>query len=213
MREIDKQLLYAILKGRCAEIDNLLERGADVNCICDEELHNTKTRMLANTPEMAVELGETPIMVAAAYGQLAVMKLLVSHGADIHYQTEQQRTALLTAAYNDFKEGVKYLLEQGADINQVNDEKYNALMLATDAYLNNKIFNSKVISFELIEFLIKKGIDLDWVNQYQVTALEKVRLQDYVLHEHMKKIIQSKNDHVHLCKMINNNTDVETIEF
>ncbi len=78
--------------------------------------------------------GKTPLMVAAQYGYLDSVKLLLENGADINKQTMKEdeycsefarnlcinhgeRSALMYAAQEGQYEVIKYLLSQGADIN------------------------------------------------------------------------------------------------
>ena len=77
--------------------------------------------------------GKTPLMVAAQYGYLDSVKLLLENGADINKQTFEdedcgeydkhlcinhgKRSALMYAAQEGQYEVVKYLLAKGADVN------------------------------------------------------------------------------------------------
>ena len=75
--------------------------------------------------------GKTPLMLAAQYGYLDSVKLLLANGADINRQTAEancwgeedgfciahgKRTALMYAAQEGQFDVVKYLVEQGADV-------------------------------------------------------------------------------------------------
>ena len=60
----------------------------------------------------------SPLLSAASKGQLAVVKMLVEHGANLDYQHPVTKlTALAHAAYDGNEEMVKYLLEKGANPN------------------------------------------------------------------------------------------------
>jgi hypothetical protein len=68
--------------------------------------------------------GQTPLHLAAAGGQLTMIKLLLGKCANIEARTVATgRTALLLAAFRGHGEAVKLLLEHGADVdNQDNHE-------------------------------------------------------------------------------------------
>lgn len=81
--------------------------------------------------DYANEFGKTPLMLAAQYGYLESVKLLLKNGANINRQTNDsecfgesdilcikhgKRSALMYAAQEGQYDMVKYLLEQGADI-------------------------------------------------------------------------------------------------
>jgi ankyrin repeat protein len=118
-------------------IKKLLAHGADVNA-----------RMKANTERRVVfrgqwvnEEGETAFVRAAESSDLAVMRLLLDHGADPSIQTAVKVTALQVAAgigwvegltyewsEQDNVEAVKMLLAMGADPNAQADTGRTALM-------------------------------------------------------------------------------------
>lgn len=214
MRDIDRRLFSATIKGDCETVNELLRAGADVNCVCDEDFYNVDGAETAFCiPRMAVSLGDTPLMVSAAYCRMAAMQLLLDSGADINYLSDSQTSALLVAAKNNCLECVELLLERGANINQVDDERYSALMIAIDAYVNVRLFSPELLGFEMIELLIAKGIDIGMKNQYGDTALEKARFQDYEIFERMKKVIDER-EYRHLCGLFaGHEQPLETLEF
>jgi ankyrin repeat protein len=62
--------------------------------------------------------GITPLMRAAARGQLGEMNGLLAKGADVNARTTEQRvTALMFAAYFGHADAVKALLAKGAQLN------------------------------------------------------------------------------------------------
>jgi hypothetical protein len=86
--------------GRSIEIvQMLLDRGADVNG------RGTGLRD-----------GWTPLMEAAAVGNVDTMKLLLDRGADIEAQTAEGSTALTIAAYNGRQAAATWLADQGANL-------------------------------------------------------------------------------------------------
>jgi len=124
----------------------LLEKGADPNYrIAWKEMPMTKSLgTTRNPPNINLGrhylsfVGATPFYSAARNGDIAMMRLLVAHGADPKMKTEVGVTPLMAAACLDYYEGetpgpltgvpeaerleaVKYALELGNDINAVTD--------------------------------------------------------------------------------------------
>lgn len=74
---------------------------------------------------------ETPLHVAATFGHVESMKLLLDYGAVVGAQFGRRRlTALHLAAEEDFFECVKLLLDAGANINCLNVDDQTPLHLA-----------------------------------------------------------------------------------
>jgi ankyrin repeat protein len=74
---------------------------------------------------------ETPLMYAAAAGQLEIVKRLIGKGANISAMTTYvDKTALHFAAENGHEEVVAYLLQSGAQAGQQSREGFTAFMLA-----------------------------------------------------------------------------------
>jgi len=115
----------------------LLNRGADANARAKD---NTLTRTIF-TMQWFYENGATPFVRAAQSSDVALMKLLLEHGADPFIATENGDTALTAAAGIGWVEGVTYerspqenldavrmLLDLGLDPNRANKEGRTALM-------------------------------------------------------------------------------------
>jgi ankyrin repeat protein len=84
--------------------------------------------------------GQTPFVRAALSGDIAVMRLLLEHGADSNIATTQGTTALMAAAginwipgqtYShseaEYVDAVKLCLERGADVNATNSLGFTAM--------------------------------------------------------------------------------------
>ncbi len=104
-------LHYAVRGGKIPLIQLLLERGADPNALDEEGLtplvHLTKTRSKADP--------------------MAVIDLLVRHGAGINARDEGQNTLLHFFAKRGNAKAVRWLLDRGADRNARNQNGKSAL--------------------------------------------------------------------------------------
>jgi ankyrin repeat protein len=142
----------------------LIERGANLNART-KEIPPFKRHFLKGTGSLSwVDLtGQTPFVTAALSGDVAVMRLLLEHGADPKIPTIEGTTALMAAAgidwvfYQTYDEGPKALLEavqlcyeQGMDVNAVNSMGLTALHGAANRG-----------SDDIIRFLVDKGAKLD----------------------------------------------------
>jgi uncharacterized protein len=124
-------------EGLFSAIRLILERGADVNARIGEktEIHSYLTPIWLKEP------GATALLRAAFGGDLAVMKLLLAHGADPNIATKDNTTPLMALSgvgyfegfIHDFGteeesvEGMKLLVALGAQVNAVNDSGVSAL--------------------------------------------------------------------------------------
>jgi len=75
--------------------------------------------------------GSTPLIVAATYGQIEAVRLLIEKGADINTKNNNGSTALHAAAFLAHPEIVKLLLDKGADVNARNNRGETAIYIAT----------------------------------------------------------------------------------
>ena len=106
------ELLQAARDGDLAEVERLLEAGADVN--------------------LQGDYGGTALMAAAARGYTEMAELLISAGADVNLQSDYGWTALMVASKYGYTEIVEMLINAGADVNAQNDWGNTALMNAAD---------------------------------------------------------------------------------
>lgn len=99
-RLLEFNMFYAIQKRNIKEVEAILKTGdLDLNPYPTEERTNS------------------PLINAVFYGNLEIIELLVSYGADINSQQFNGAPAMLTAFVSQDWDAAEYLLEQGADVN------------------------------------------------------------------------------------------------
>ena len=80
-----------------------------------------------------VFFGWTPLLSAASKNQLAVVKILAEHGADLNYRHPiTKMTSAAHAAYEGNNELLEYLLQKGADPNIKARANVSLIRLARD---------------------------------------------------------------------------------
>ncbi|MDE0829239.1 MAG: ankyrin repeat domain-containing protein, partial [Vicinamibacterales bacterium] len=153
----------------------LLERGANPNARLDKQLPFVSRRIFQANGLAPSDIGATPFFLAASFGDLESMRLLVEAGADPMLRTKDGTTALMVAAGADYVDGadkygrrafgdnlplqetaletVQYLLDLGLDINATND--YAQTPLHGAVYLGGTT---------LVPFLVDRGADIDAIN-------------------------------------------------
>ena len=97
---LNKPLLKAAMKGSSAEIEMLIQQGADVNALDNA--------------------GGTSLMLAARSGSCRGVKLLLEAGADFDIKDKNNITALMAAAQRGYSKCVEALTNAGADVNVTN---------------------------------------------------------------------------------------------
>ncbi|XP_031438826.1 ankyrin repeat and sterile alpha motif domain-containing protein 1B isoform X1 [Clupea harengus] len=148
-------------------------------------------------PSMRNRRGETPLDLAALYGRLPVVCMLVNaHPALMHSSHTRQHTPLHLAARNGHHAAASVLIETGMDVN-VQTEKGSALH---EAALFGKI--------DVVRLLLDSGIDVN-IRDYQGrTALDILRehptqksqqiaglIQDYILDECDRSLLEEPIRH------------------
>lgn len=75
----------------------------------------------------------TPLMEAASAGHVEIIKLLISHNADVNAQSSTGNTPLMYACAAGHVDAVKELLAAGANIEDHNENGHTPLMEAASA--------------------------------------------------------------------------------
>ena len=160
----------AAIRGDVVLVRALLAHGADPNA-----------RMLKGTPTKRVRsghaldqrlVGATPFVLAADSGQLEVMKLLVSKGADPSIPVQDGRTALMVLAGQATTEGpdirdaqaaqvAKLAVELGAPVNQAEPSDGDTALHVAAAWRRDAV----------VQALIDSGAELNARNQAGETPL------------------------------------------
>jgi ankyrin repeat protein len=107
---MSRALVEAAEKGDVDRLQQLLERGVDINS--------------------AQENGWTALMAAAAHGQTAAIELLLTRGADPNRTDSVGNTALHHAVCGNKDAILRALLDRGVDVNARTQTGYTALHLA-----------------------------------------------------------------------------------
>ena len=148
----------------------LLEHGADPNARIKKG-NRLNPESAGARPQLGLA-GATPFFLAAATGDVGIMRALLAKGADPDLITQDRTTPLMVAAGFGRKdprkkederqalEAVKLLVELGADVNAINSEGRTALHGAASVWAD-----------EIIEFLVAKGANLVVEDKYGQTPL------------------------------------------
>lgn len=127
---LDEALYEAAASGEVADVDRLLEAGADVNCAIDgdgspligaaREGRLEVVRLLLERgadPNMAVRGDGNPLIMAAREGHAEVVALLLDRGARVDEMVPDDENALIQASGGGHLDVVKLLVARGADVN------------------------------------------------------------------------------------------------
>ena len=155
----------------------LLARGADPNARLTRPMPFLSRLILQAHGLEVSTIGATPFWLAASYGDVRTMRILVDGGADPLAKSADNTTPLMVAAGVDFVEGqdkygrrwyasdtaalqqaardaVAYCLELGGDINAANDQGQTPIVGAV-------YFRSPA----MVQFLVDRGAKVNVVNK------------------------------------------------
>ncbi len=160
-------LMEAASVARLKTVQTLLDHGANPQAHDDEgqiPLHYiagivstgdelkiaTLLLKLGNEVNAADNKGMTPLMysVVSWRGPVAMLKILIAHGAQINARSKEGYSALLIAAAASNPQAVKILLEHGAEVNVRSDDGFSALILAAGKVPGTKDIRSLMLLLE-----------------------------------------------------------------
>ena len=161
--------LNGLRSGKLELVEALLARGADPNV----RLAAEPPQFGYASPRFRVSLvGATPFLLAAMDGNISVMRVLASAGADPLLGTDRNTTPLMVAAglgrvpaetrvtEKESLQAVQLALELGADVNSTNDVGRTALHGA-----------AHVRSDTIVQLLVDEGAMLNVADERGVTPL------------------------------------------
>lgn len=184
----------------------LLDRGANPDARLDKPLPFVSRRILQANGLAPSNIGGTPFFLAASFGDLESMRLLLGAGADPMLRTKDGTTALMVAAGADYVDGadkygrrwfgdnlplqetaletVQYLLDLGLEVNARND--YDQTPLHGAVYLGGTT---------LVRFLIDQGADIDAINArgqtpWVIAAKGEYRSGSFYTQEEVGRILE-----------------------
>jgi ankyrin repeat protein len=173
VNEQDKRGMTALMYGarggekQLGQVAILLEGGADPQ-LQDKDGKDALAYASASGATQIVQLllkqnssagqPSQAIIEAAESGNVEMVKLLVSQGANVNGRDKEGRTALYCASLNGHPEVVRILLKNGADPN-ISDDQHKAPLHCV-GWCGN---------LEIARLLIKAGADLNAGNAYGMT--------------------------------------------
>ena len=106
----------------------------------------------------------TPLMAASWYGNLNIIRFLISKGADVNYINEFSQSALSSSVLQENYEIALYLLKNGADykipmFRQVDPDVNVYLVDVLRRDLFELDSDKHKLKMEIVDFLQHKGID------------------------------------------------------
>ncbi len=138
--------------------------------------------------------GDYPLGIAAMYGNMKILKALVSRGAKIESPSSNGNTALHLAVSAGMLDAAVYLVEKGADVNARNDEgmtplyinasqgevKITQMLLRRGAQVNAVAGDgyapihraAESGNLEVIKVLVQYKADIELVSSYQERAID-----------------------------------------
>src|SRR5579871_3603482 len=109
------------------------------------------------------------LWAAARYGNIVVLRFMLSRGVDINSADSYGKTALIRASHGGHIQAVNLLLEHGAEVNRTDKYKQTALMCAIKQSLN--CWEQRERYNETVKALVSAGADMHLRDAQGRTAL------------------------------------------
>ncbi len=175
-----EDLLDAALKGDLQKAEAAITAGADVNGRVEERIKSIKLET------SSYKEGSTSLILASGEGHLGLVKLLISHKADIQIQNKSGITALSEASFAGHYEIVKLLLSLKIQDDQalyqaVSGQHIQIVKLLIEYKVNLNAISSngdtaltaavEKKNVEIVKLLLESGADPNIKNNDNNTAL------------------------------------------
>ena len=147
-------IFYAVVMGMPDIVELLIEKGADVNAVCDagmtplelagssqdvfDMLLAAGARTASGEVPTAPDMALPPLMMAVCSNQIDEVRRLIENGEDVNWsQEENGMTYLFIAVAIGSPEMVQLLIDSGADVNAVSTDGQTPLDLALTEEIRN----------------------------------------------------------------------------
>ena len=148
-RQLQTALYAASSRGYTEVVHALIDRGADLNAVCDDTDNRHHVRW-------------TPLRVALDKGRLEIAELLLEHGADVDYQDNDGKNLLHIASRHSSIEITRLLLDHGVNL--------NAFDTCGETPLHDASSKGQIT---VVVLLIEHGADVNARNKSGSTPLHK----------------------------------------
>ena len=191
-----------------AVVAALIAAGADPDARLEKPLPLVSRRIRQDNGLTPTTVGSTPFLLAASFGDVASMRLLIDAGADPFLTTDDGTTALMVAAGADYVEGAdkygvrsypayyetlqqralaatKLCLELGLDVNAVND--FGQTPLHGAVYMGGTV---------IAPYLVAQGAEMDVLNgrgqtPWMIAAKGEYRAGSFYRHEETAVVLEA----------------------
>ncbi len=180
-------IFKASRNGDYDRVKELLDNGADVNIINDNNNNNT------------------PLHYACRNGCIKIIRLLIKKGANINSMNIYNISSLAFACYNKKLEIVKLLLENNANVNFVDNDGYTLLHDVCYNDGSRMITNDFIeLMYHLIDLVISYGADNFTVkNNREETPLDYLRtFEEYDFLRIVKDLVKKYENYTPKGKLI-----------
>jgi ankyrin repeat protein len=149
-------LHVAAQTGSLAMAEKLIAKGANVNA----RTNKAKPAAPGGPTGPSRPLGgeQTPLLLAAKFGKVDVMRALIKAGADTTLKTDDGVTLLLAAAGSSHVEAARYAYEFDKNVTAVDDTKSTAMHLSMSGAQQGA---TQTEMTEMVQFLADIGVPLD----------------------------------------------------
>lgn len=162
---LEVEIINAIEKGNYEQVEELLDRGANVEATMNDSRPPNMNWYGGRTVKWRREgQGRTALQLAALNGHKDIAELLITNGAEVDAVDEGDITALIVAAHRQQTELVELLLKNGADPNVIWDSHHLLARIASGNWKDET-------AVQILESLIRHGANLEATDHFSQTAL------------------------------------------